>query len=52
MLNSRAFQIAALAWTLVQRYRVSFDAPRTALGVREQRIEEEIFSRAAEEGAD
>lgn len=51
MLNSRAFQIAALAWTLVQRYRVSFDVPRTALGVRE-RIEEEIFSRAAEEGAD
>lgn len=49
VLNARAYETAASALQLARRYRTSFDVPRTTLGFREQRIEEEIFARAAEE---
>ncbi|AJK46210.1 hypothetical protein [Burkholderia plantarii] len=44
-------EVAALALKLAARYRESFGVPRMPLGRREQRIEEEILSRAANEDA-
>ncbi|PRE39308.1 hypothetical protein C6P97_30980 [Burkholderia multivorans] len=50
VLDARAYETAALALKLADRYRQSFDVPRTRLGGREHRIEAEILTRADEEG--
>ncbi|WP_155640698.1 hypothetical protein [Burkholderia pseudomultivorans] len=51
LLDTRAYETAALALQLAGRYRKHFKVPRTPLGGREQRIEQEILARAAEEDA-
>jgi len=51
VLDARAYETAASALKLAGRYRERFDVPRMPLGRREQRIEDAILSRAAEEDA-
>lgn len=51
VLERRSFEAAAVALKLAGRYREHFKIPRTPLGGREQRIEDEILARAAEEDA-
>ncbi|WJN72113.1 hypothetical protein [Burkholderia anthina] len=51
VLEVRAYETAAVALKLADRYRQIFKVPRTPLARREQRIEDEILARAAEEGA-
>ncbi len=47
VLDARAYETAALALQLADRYRQNFNVPRTRLGDREHQIEAEILSRAA-----
>ncbi|WP_334026395.1 hypothetical protein [Burkholderia gladioli] len=51
VLKDRAYEVAAVALTLAGRYRTHFKVPRTPLGRREQRIEDAIVARAAEQDA-
>ncbi|WP_186041498.1 hypothetical protein [Burkholderia gladioli] len=51
VLEARAYETAAAALTLAGRYRKHFKVSRTPLGGREQRIEDAIVARAAEEDA-
>ncbi|MFA8361775.1 hypothetical protein ACEPT7_28285 [Burkholderia ubonensis] len=51
VLERRAYETAATALKLAARYRERFGVPRMPLGRREQRIEDEIMARAAEQDA-
>ncbi|MCW3609156.1 hypothetical protein [Burkholderia cenocepacia] len=51
VLEARAYETAASALKLANRYRTTFKVPRTRLSGREHRIEAEILTRADEEDA-
>lgn len=51
VLEYRAHRAAAAALTLAQNYRTHFGVPRAPLATREQRIEQDIFERAAAHNA-
>jgi hypothetical protein len=51
VLEYRAYGTAAAALTLAQHYRTHFGVPRASLATREQRIEQDIFERAAADNA-